>query len=89
MKKAFLLSIFLFHSVLSMGAEKAADSTCRSLVNDLSMYRKTLASLQKEYGGVRRMPDIRFFLFGMGSRRKFIHTDGKLLARGGSVFASF
>ncbi len=79
MKKAFLLPIFLFHSILSMGAEKAADFTYRSLVNDLSMYRKTLASLQKEYGGTRKMPDVRFFLFGMGPRRKCIYTDGKLL----------
>lgn len=41
-------------------------------------YRQALARVRKEYGGVRKLPAIDFFLFGMGPRAKFVYRDGKL-----------
>jgi hypothetical protein len=34
--------------------------------------------LRQEFGGVRELPDVRFFLFGMGQRTKFIYRSGRL-----------
>lgn len=41
-------------------------------------YRTALARLRREYGGTRSLPAVRFFLFGMGSRTKFVYRNGKL-----------
>ena len=52
----------------------------------LTAYRAELDGFRKEYGGVRALPDVRFFLFGMGLRTKLIYRDGRLLdARTGGV----
>ncbi len=44
----------------------------------LDAYRQNLKLLREEYGGSRDLPDVRFFLFGMGPRRKMIYMDGVL-----------
>ncbi len=44
----------------------------------LQKYRADLASLRREYGPVRSLPNISFFLFGMGPRRKLIYKAGIL-----------
>ena len=52
----------------------------------LTAYRAELDVFRKEYGGARALPDVRFFLFGMGLRTKLIYRDGRLLdARTGAV----
>ena len=52
----------------------------------LAAYRAELDAFRKEYGGTRDLPDVRFFLFGMGQRAKFIYRDGRLRdARSGKV----
>ena len=52
----------------------------------LTAYRTELDSFRKEFGGVRDLPDVRFFLFGMGHRAKLIYRDGRLLdARSGKA----
>jgi hypothetical protein len=45
----------------------------------LAAYRAELASFRAEYGGARELPDVRFYLFGMGPRPKFLYRDGKLI----------
>jgi hypothetical protein len=44
----------------------------------LSRYRAELSAFRQEFGGERNLPDVRFFLFGMGQRSKWIYRDGKL-----------
>lgn len=54
--------------------------------NLLQDYRAQLDALRHEYGGVHELPDVRFFLFGMGPRRKMIYKAGALSdARSGAV----
>lgn len=53
---------------------------------ELAAYRAELYALRREFGGVRALPDVRFFLFGMGQRPKFLYRDGRLReARSGKV----
>ena len=35
-------------------------------------------AFRREYGGARDLPDVRFFLFGMGQRAKYLYRDGRL-----------
>lgn len=46
--------------------------------NDLSQLRTQLAAFRDEFGGTNDMPDVPFFLFGMGNRPKYIYKDGQL-----------
>jgi hypothetical protein len=41
-------------------------------------YRAVLEKVRKTHGGSYHLPAVEFFLFGMGSRDKFIYADGKL-----------
>jgi hypothetical protein len=50
-----------------------------SLESKLAAYRAELEAFRAEYGGAREMPDVHFFLFGMGPRPKFLYRDGKLI----------
>ncbi len=45
----------------------------------LAAYRAELDAFRKTFGGARDLPEVRFYLFGMGQRAKFIYRDGKLL----------
>lgn len=45
--------------------------------SSLQKYRKQLDRLRKEYRA-KEMPDVKFFLFGMGNRTKLIYKNGKL-----------
>lgn len=42
-------------------------------------YRAELDEFRKEHGGARELPDVRFFLFGMGLRPKYLYREGKLI----------
>lgn len=44
----------------------------------LAAYRANLDRLRSEHTNARTMPDLRFYLFGMGDRRKLIYRDGVL-----------
>lgn len=44
----------------------------------LKDYRDNLKKLRKEFGGVRTLPEVNFFLFGMGPRRKLLYQKGML-----------
>ena len=45
---------------------------------ELVAYERELSSLRNEFGGATNMPDIKFFLFGMGNRPKMIYKNGVL-----------
>ena len=42
-------------------------------------YRGELTALRREFGGSRVLPNIRFFLFGMGQRQKLVYRSGQLM----------
>jgi acetyl esterase/lipase len=44
----------------------------------LSEYRAELAEFRNEFGGTRELPEVPFFLFGMGPRTKLLYKDGAL-----------
>ena len=76
----FLLlgGLFVIQSVMG----QATDALDRQLAD----YRANLTQLRKEHPNQREMPDLRFFLFGMGDRRKLFYRDGALHdARTGEV----
>jgi hypothetical protein len=50
-----------------------------SIDTKLEAYHAELDQFRSEYGGARELPDVRFFLFGMGLRPKFLYRDGKLI----------
>ena len=45
----------------------------------LDSYRANLDKLRQEHPNHRDLPDLKFFLFGMGDRLKLIYRDGRLL----------
>ena len=52
----------------------------------LTAYRTELTAFRDEFGGSRALPDVRFFLFGMGQRAKLLYRDGRLTdARSGNL----
>ena len=44
----------------------------------LATYRAELAACRAAHGGAYDVPDVRFFLFGMGARTKLLYRDGTL-----------
>lgn len=50
----------------------------QSLAQQLQAYQANLEELRSAHPNRRDMPDLRFFLFGMGDRRKMIYRDGVL-----------
>ena len=52
----------------------------------LAEYRRELKAFHSEFGGEHKLPDERFFLFGMGLRSKFLYKAGALMdAQSGKV----
>ncbi len=71
----------------------SADTTARAVISDYSpeaatlrVYRAELTAFRGEFGGARALPDVRFFLFGMGQRTKLLYRGGRLTdARSGKL----
>ena len=60
-------------------AAPSAPAPAESPAARLAAYRAELDAFREAFGGARELPDVRFFLFGMGQRAKFIYRGGKLL----------
>ena len=74
-----LQSILLFSLVLSSPLHPAELPETA-----LATYRTELAACRAAHGGAYEVPDVRFFLFGMGARTKLLYRDGTLFdARSG------
>lgn len=54
-------------------------SQAATIESKLDAYHAELDQFRAEYGGAREMPNVRFFLFGMGLRPKLLYRDGKLI----------
>ena len=70
-------------SLLALGAVLWQCSPLMQPVRDaeksLTDYRRELAVFRRMCGGAKEMPDVRFFLFGMGSRPKLLYRSGELM----------
>ena len=52
----------------------------------LQTYRQHLTQLRQQYPTTDSLPDLKFFLFGMGNRMKLIYRNGRLInARTGNI----
>lgn len=57
----------------------AQDQALAYAQKSLQLYRQALDSLRYAHPNSRQMPDLHFFLFGMGDRTKLIYRGGKLI----------
>jgi hypothetical protein len=57
----------------------AQDQAITYAEKNLLLYRQSLDSLRRMHIHMREMPDLHFFLFGMGDRTKFIYRGGKFI----------
>jgi len=73
------LAVSLFVMTMAVPADAAEEADrWRTLERQLDAYRSAIGTVRKEHGGVRRLPAVDFFLFGMGERAKFVYRGGRL-----------
>jgi hypothetical protein len=69
-------------SVLLTGADSATRAAEHdrwgALDRELATYRRQLDAVREANGGVRKLPAVTFFLFGMGDRQKLVYGRGVL-----------
>ncbi len=75
---AYLVVIILLGAATLTTAFEPKDDRWVNLGLELTAYRQQLDALRREHGGVRKLPSISFFLFGMGERRKLVYQQGVL-----------
>lgn len=76
------MRLFYFFCLLSLSVKAQKPVPPAVLTNPASTlltYRQSLTELRQLHPNHRELPDIRFFLFGMGDRLKLIYRDGRLL----------
>lgn len=66
----FLLGAFL----VLIAPTRAGEAPVQALED----YRAELNACRRAYGGTHELPDVKFFLFGMGARTKMLYRDGVL-----------
>ncbi len=69
MKLLFLFSFVVWSAILH------AQSPAQSLI----VYEQNLSELRKLHVTKRILPDVKFFFFGMGDRKKIIYKEGSLI----------
>lgn len=74
-----MLRLLGFFMAAFCAASLAAPFGLKNPDEALAHYRSELARFRTAHGGSRDLPDIRFFQFGMGARRKLLFRDGKLI----------
>ena len=76
----FFLPLLIALAVAALSPLPAAEPPEKALAD----YRAELAACRAEHGGSYDVPDVKFFLFGMGARTKLLYRDGILFdARSG------
>jgi hypothetical protein len=85
MEKNSFISIILW--VLAVLMPLTVESQTQKNINtsklsgpekQLAAYRENLQALRTAHPNIRQMPDLHFFLFGMGDRLKMIYENGKI-----------
>ena len=77
MKNCYLF--FLFISFAATAQRPVPPAPLPDPEASLLTYRASLAKLRQEHQQQRDLPELSFFLFGMGDRLKLIYRDGRLL----------
>jgi hypothetical protein len=84
MRRRDFLGIAGAAAVVGAGARRPEPGP-RDLAAELAIYRRTLERLRTRHIGLRRLPDVPFFLFGMGPRPKLVYQAGTLRDASGVV----
>src|SRR5919202_2061491 len=71
--------LFLVISTLAYAQKPVPPTLHPDPVGALQTYRDNLTQLRNEHSNHRDLPDLKFFLFGMGDRLKLIYRNGRLL----------
>lgn len=83
---SFIGKYFLIPGIVLLLGKPAPAQPSDALDRQLTTYRANLNRLRKAHPNERDMPDLRFYLFGMGDRRKMFYRNGTLKdARTGEV----
>jgi len=77
----FILVLFsLFCGLVSCNGNKTINNAdIEKLGKSLNSYHSQLEQFREEFGGTYQLPNVSFFLFGMGNREKYLYKSGKLL----------
>ncbi|SOD78252.1 hypothetical protein [Spirosoma fluviale] len=75
----YRLFFFLFLSVSASAQKPVLPALHLNPAGELQTYHDNLNALRKEHSHQRELPDLKFFLFGMGDRLKLIYRNGRLL----------
>ncbi len=70
--------LLLIGSVSVTRAAEPEEDRWDTLNRELATYRRELDAVRGGHGGVRKVPPVTFFLFGMGDRRKLVYRQGAL-----------
>ena len=71
--------LFLLIPLLTWAQRPVAPVLHPDPAGALTTYRANLEKLRQEHPNHRDLPDLKFFLFGMGDRLKLIYRDGRLI----------
>ena len=83
---ASTLALLLIGAATATRAGQPEDDRWGGMKRELASYRLGLDAVRGENGGVRKLPPVTFFIFGMGHRQKFVYRQGVLRdARTGRV----
>ncbi|MCU0470273.1 MAG: hypothetical protein MUF58_16905 [Arcicella sp.] len=74
--KIFLLTLSIFFFCHSADSQIFTQAKAEKALQN---YRDNLALLRKEHSNGRNLPNVEFFLFGMGDRLKMIYKNGMLI----------
>jgi hypothetical protein len=70
--------LLLIGAVSATRAAEREEDRWDSLNRQLATYRRDLNAVRGGHGGVRKVPPVPFFLFGMGDRQKLVYRQGAL-----------
>ena len=74
-----LILFFPFFGLVSCNGNKTINNTVEVLDKGLVLYHSQPGQFREEFGGTYQLPNVSFFLFGMGNREKYLYKSGKLL----------
>ena len=73
------VNVLLISGLFATCVDACAEERTYPARQRLLEYRAELNALRRQFGGSRPMPDVPFFLFGMGARPKLVYKSGSLL----------
>jgi len=78
-RSAAIVTVAVIWAITAEVSSVAADDSADGPEQRLAEYRQELGRFRREFGGTRALPDVPFFLFGMGPRVKLLYKSGTLI----------